>query len=170
MSEFITVEALKSELETELKNGGADGKVSTTNLYNKLVDLIDSSGLFLEKIEVPAADIYTVNSSAIEVLAAKGANITTIPVMIAAVKEAGSAYSGANDITIEYQHQTDDLLTLAATGFLDQTSKTIVFASNFNSLKASDNDPLQMKSTKDPTASGGSTVIVYIFYRILDLS
>lgn len=166
MSNYNTTAAMLAALTTLIKNGGVNGSVTTDDIYEALEILLDNAGLLKATVTIDAADLYTINSVTIQVLEGQDSELATLPVLLIAKKGSG-AFVGANDFSLRYEHGTDDLLTMPATGFLDQANKTVVFASAFDSLIAPAGDALELYSAKDPTASGGSTINFTIFYRLI---
>lgn len=170
MAEHNTILALKNALSAAVRNGGPTGKLTTDGVYDAFIEAIDNIGLTKLKLTVAKEDIYTVFSVPPVLMEAPGEDKIIIPVLIVAEKTAGSAFSGINDITVRHGNGADNLLTMKAAGFLDQTTQKIIFCSNYTSINGVVNEPLILYSGKDPDAAGGSDINLWIYYREIDLS
>lgn len=165
MNNYNTTAEMLAALTTLIKNGGANGSVTTDDIYEALETLLYNAGLHRHEVTIEATDFYTINSVPIAVLESQG-EVAIVPVLIVAKKSTG-AFSGANDFSIRYQHGSDDLISMPATGFLDSANKLVIFASAFKNLIAIVDDPLELYSVKDPTPSEGSDISFSIFYRLI---
>lgn len=169
MADYNTVLALKNALETAIKNGGVTGKVRTDDIYAAMAEIIDNAGLLKQKVTFAKEQIYTVYSNPVTLLDSPGEKKANIPVLLVAEKPGGNAFSGGNDISVRYYGGSESLLTLKATGFLDQTSQVVIFNGTFTGQAALVNEKIYLYSAKDPSAAGGSDINIWIYYREIDL-
>ena len=169
-TDHLTYLSLKNAIETAVKNGGTYKKLKTDALYDAIIEALDFAGLQRQKTIVSKAQVKACYTTPIEIKSAPGEDKVIIPVGVVCVKESGDAFSGMNAVTIVTNHGTDALITLPASGFLDQTGRVIYFSSKFDSFPAEENQNFLLKSSKDMSEAGGSDVHVYMFYRTLDLS
>lgn len=166
----------KAQILAEIASLLADnttGDISALDIRTCLNDITDSYGeLFEVTGTLTAAQVNTLDTAPIELIAKQGAGTIIIVEYAVLVRKAGTAYTTTGDLILDYDGG-DDLNTVLSNSSLIQTTEfvTIQPAPMQSVLASLNNSNANIRIKCDAAISGGTGDVYYnLKYKIVDFS
>lgn len=136
--------------------------------FDALTQIVDSVRCNTKELQIEPADLLTLNTAPISVLAAPGAGkFLEVLSMELFIDYETTAYTSVNDLVLEYS-TSGHIFQITAAGFLDQTSDKRLIASSPGELAPGLDESVQLKMLTGNPSSGDSPLKLRICYRIKD--